>query len=69
MVNKLPKGMQSVYLMANKCCRVLMAKEGLTAEVAEEMVLSVLKKSEPDLEIGHYKKVEAALETEFFKYF
>jgi hypothetical protein len=63
-MNKLPKGMQRVYVMADKCCRVLIMK-GMNIEIAEETVLDALKEHESDLRMGNYKKVETALEVKF----
>jgi hypothetical protein len=63
----LPKGMQNVYIMADKCCRVLMMKDGFTAKLAEMTVLSVLKEFESDLKLGKYSEVETALELKFVK--
>lgn len=66
-MNGLPKEMQKVYIMADKCCRVLMLKEGFTAKEAEEAVLSVLKEHDSDLRIGNYVEVETALAIKFIK--
>jgi hypothetical protein len=66
-MNGLPKEMQKVYIMADKCCRVLMLKEGFTAKEAEEAVLSVLKEHDSDLRIGNYAEVETALAIKFIK--
>jgi uncharacterized Fe-S radical SAM superfamily protein PflX len=63
-MNQLPKGLQQIYVMADKCCKVLMMK-GITAKSAEETVLNVLKEYESDLKAGNYKKVETALEMKF----
>jgi len=63
-MNKLPKGMQRVYIMANKCCMVLIMK-GMNIEIAEETVLDALKEHESDLRMGNYKKVETSLEVKF----
>jgi hypothetical protein len=66
-MNGLPKGMQKVYIMADKCCRVLMMKDGFTAKLAEETVLGALKEFESDLRLGNYSEVETALELKFVK--
>ncbi len=66
-MNGLPKEMQRVYVMADKCCRILLLKEGFTAKAAEEEVLSILKEHESDIRIGNYGKVEVALESKFVK--
>ena len=66
-MNKFPKGLQKVYVMADKCCKLLMMKEGLTAKTAEEIVLNALKECDSDLKIGNYVKVETALEMKFVK--
>ena len=66
-MNGLPKGMQKVYVMADKCCRVLMTKDGFTAKLAEATVLSALKEFESDLRLGNYDEVETALELKFVK--
>jgi hypothetical protein len=66
-MNGLPKGMQKVYVMADKCCRVLMTKDGFTAKVAERMVLEALHEFESDLRLGNYSEVETALELKFVK--
>jgi len=66
-MNGLPKGMQKVYTMADKCCRMLMMKDGFTAKVAERMVLEALKEYEPDLMLGNYSEVETALAVKFIK--
>jgi hypothetical protein len=66
-MNGLPKEMQRIYIMADKCCRVLMTKDGFTAKLAEATVLGVLKEFESDLRIGDYDKVETALELKFVK--
>lgn len=63
----LPKGLKKVYIMADKCCRILMLKEGFTADEAEEAVLSVLKEYKSDITIGEYDKVETVLATKFIK--
>jgi hypothetical protein len=63
----LPKDLKKVYIMADKCCRILMLKEGFTADQAEEAVLSVLKEYKSDITIGEYDKVETALAIKFIK--
>jgi serine/threonine protein phosphatase PrpC len=63
----LPKDLKKVYTMADKCCRMLMMKDGFTAKVAERMVLEALKEHEPDLMLGNYSEVETALATKFIK--
>ena len=63
----LPKDLKKVYIMANKCCNILMLKEGFTADEAEEAVLSVLKEHKSDITIGEYDKVETTLATKFIK--
>ena len=63
----LPKDLKKVYIMADKCCRILMLKEGFTADEAEEAVLSVLKEHKSDITIGEYDKVETVLATKFIK--
>jgi hypothetical protein len=64
-LSKLPKGLQQIYVVAGKCCRVLMIKEGITAEAAEDIVLNTLKEYDSDLRMGNYKKIETALEVKF----
>ena len=66
-MNGLPKGLQKVYLMSDKCCRLLMLKEGFTAKQAEETVLKVLKEHDSDIRMGDYDKVETALQVKFVK--
>jgi hypothetical protein len=66
-MNGLPKEMQRIYIMADKCCRVLMTKDGFTAKLAEATVLGALKEFESDLRMGDYDKVETALELKFVK--
>lgn len=66
-MNGLPKELQKVYIMADKCCRILMLKEGFTANEAEEEVLNVLMEHDSDLRIGDYSKVEIALAIKFIK--
>ena len=66
-MNGLPKEMQKIYAMADKCCRILMLKEGFTAKAAEAAVLSALKEHDSDLRIGDYSKVETALAIKFVK--
>ena len=66
-MNKFPKGLQKVYIMADKCCKLLMMKECLTAKTAEEVVLNALKEYDSDLRIGNYAKVETSLEMKFIK--
>ena len=63
----LPKDLKKVYIMANKCCTMLMMKEGFTADEAEEAVLSVLKEYKSDITMGEYDKVETALAVKFIK--
>jgi hypothetical protein len=66
-INSLPKELQKVYEMADKCCRRLIMMEGFTAKAAEEAVLSALKEYDSDLRIGDYSKVETALAIKFIK--
>jgi hypothetical protein len=66
-MNGLPKEMQRIYIMADKCCRILMTKDGFTAKLAEATVLGALKEFESDLRMGDYDKVETALELKFVK--
>jgi hypothetical protein len=66
-MNGLPKEMQKVYVMADKCCRMLMLKEGFTAKAAEEAVLNALREYDSDLRMGEYDKVETALAVKFIK--
>ena len=66
-MNGLPKGLQKVYAMSDKCCRILMLKEGFTAKAAEEAVLNILKEYRSDIEMGEYDKVETALAIKFIK--
>lgn len=66
-INKLPVDLQKIYIMADKCCKVLMMKEGFTAKLAEETVLNTLKEYDSDLKMGNYKKVETTLEMKFVK--
>ncbi len=33
----LPKDLKKVYIMADKCCRILMLKEGFTADEARNL--------------------------------
>jgi len=66
-MNGLPKGLQKVYVMADKCCRMLMLKEGFTANEAEEAVLNVLTEHRSDIEMGEYDKIETALAIKFIK--
>ena len=63
----LPKELQKIYVMADKCCRILMLKEGFTANEAEEEVLNVLVEHRSDIEMGNYDKVETALAIKFVK--
>jgi SMC interacting uncharacterized protein involved in chromosome segregation len=63
-MNKLPKELQRVYIMADKCCKVLMMR-GMNAKAAEETVLNTLKEYDSDLRTGNYKKIETALEIKF----
>jgi hypothetical protein len=63
----LPKDLKKVYIMADKCCRILMLKEGFTANEAEEEVLNVLVEHRSDIEMGDYDKVETALAIKFVK--
>ena len=64
-LNELPEGLRRVYIMADKCCKVLMMKEGFTAKLAEETVLNALKECDSDLKVGSYEKVETTLEMKF----
>lgn len=64
-INKLPKGLQNVYVMADKCCKVLIMKKGFNVRLAEETVLNALKEYDSDLKMGNYKKVETTLEMKF----
>jgi hypothetical protein len=66
-MNGLPKDLQKVYVMADKCCRMLMLKEGFTAKAAEEAVLSVLKEHDSYIRTGEYDKIETALAIKFIK--
>jgi hypothetical protein len=66
-MNGLPKDLQKIYVMADKCCRMLMLKEGFTANEAEEEVLNVLTEHRSDIEMGDYDKVETALAIKFIK--
>ena len=66
-MNGLPKDLQKVYVMADKCCRMLMLKEGFTANEAEEAVLNVLTEHRSDIEMGEYDKIETALAIKFIK--
>jgi hypothetical protein len=66
-MNGLPKDLQKVYVMADKCCRMLMLKEGFTANEAEEEVLNVLTEHRSDIEMGEYDKVETVLAIKFIK--
>ena len=63
-MNKLPKELQRVYIMADKCCKVLMMR-GVNVKAAEETVLNALKEHDSDLRMGNYKKVETLLEVKF----
>ena len=65
--NDLPKEMQKVYAMADKCCRRLIMMEGFTAKAAEETVLDTLREYDSDLRMGNYDKVETALAIKFIK--
>ena len=66
-MNGLPKEMQKVYVMADKCCRRLIMMEGFTAKAAEEAVLNALREYDSDLRMGDYDKVETALAIKFIK--
>ena len=65
-MDKLPlfDGLHQIYIMADKCCKILMVK-GMNAKAAEAKVLSTLKEYDSDLKAGNYKKVETALEMKF----
>jgi hypothetical protein len=63
-MNQLPNGLHQIYIMADKCCKILMMK-GITIKAAEETVLNTLKEYNSDLKAGNYKKVETALEMKF----
>jgi hypothetical protein len=65
--NGLPKEMQKVYAMADKCCRRLIMMEGFTTKAAEETVLNALREYDSDLRMGNYDKVETALAIKFVK--
>ena len=65
-MNELPlfDGLNQIYIMADKCCKILMVK-GMNAKAAEATVLNEIKKYDSDLRKGNYKKVETALEVKF----
>lgn len=65
-LKQLPKDLQEIYLLANKCTRKLIS-EGETPEAAEDMVLEILKECEYDLLNSKYSLVKGVLIGVFLK--
>ena len=63
-MSQLPKGMQRVGLVAEQCVYHLM-KKGESQKKAEDIVIEILKESQPYLEMKMYDSVIASLKMIF----